>query len=61
VLILLIILNVIRLFLLERINDDDDDEGQGHGASEVSKIALFKVYLLHHLQWELADDHQFLN
>jgi len=25
-------------------------QGQGHGASEVPKIALFKVYLLCHLQ-----------
>jgi len=29
----------------------------GHGVSEVPKIAVFKVYLLHHLQWELANDH----
>jgi len=32
-------------------------EGQGHGASEVPIIALFKVYLLRHLQRELASDH----
>jgi len=32
-------------------------EGQGHGASEVLKIALFQVYFLHHLQCELASDH----
>ena len=31
-------------------------QGQGHGASEVLKIALFKVYL-RHLQRELANDH----
>jgi len=31
-------------------------QGQGHWASELPKIALFKVYLLH-LQWELANDH----
>jgi len=30
-------------------------QGQGHGASELQKIALFKVYL-RHLQWELAND-----
>jgi len=36
-------------------------QGQGHRASEVPKIALFKVYLLCHLQRELANDHQFLN
>jgi len=33
------------------------DQGQGHGASEVPKIALFKLYLLRHLQRELANDH----
>jgi len=32
-------------------------QGQGHGASEVLKIALFQVYLLRHLQRELANDH----
>jgi len=32
-------------------------QGQGHGACEVPKIALFKVYLFHHLQRELANDH----
>jgi len=36
--------------------DPTQDEGQGHGASEVPKIALFKVYLLRHLRWELAND-----
>jgi len=35
-------------------------QGQGHGASEVPKIALFSVYL-RHLQWELANDHGLLN
>jgi len=33
------------------------DPIQGHGASEVLKIALFQVYLLRQLQWELANDH----
>ena len=32
-------------------------QGQGHGASEVPNIAFFKVYLLRHLQRELANDH----
>jgi len=41
--------------------DPIQGQGQGHGASEVLKIALFKVYLLRHLQWELANDHRFLN
>jgi len=36
-------------------------QDQGYGACEVLKIALFKVYLLCHLQWDLADDHRFLN
>jgi len=35
----------------------DPIQGQGHGASEVPKIALFKLCLLHHLQRELANDH----
>jgi len=41
----------------------DPIQGQdhGHGASEVPKIALFNVYLLRHLQWELTNDHRFLN
>jgi len=34
-----------------------EGQGQGHGASEVPKIALFKVCLLRHLQRELANDH----
>ena len=29
-------------------------QGQGRGASQVPKIALFKLYILRHLQWELA-------
>ena len=35
----------------------DPIQGQGRGASEVEKIALFQVHLLRHLQWELASDH----
>jgi len=37
--------------------DPIQDQGQGRRASEVPKIALFYVYLLRHLQWELANDH----
>ena len=37
--------------------DPIQDQGQGHGASEVPKIALFKLCLLRHLQTELANDH----
>jgi len=32
-------------------------QDQGHGASEIPKIALFKLYRLCHLQRELANDH----
>jgi len=39
----------------------DPIQGQGHGAPEVPKIALFYVYLLRHLQRQLANDHWFLN
>jgi len=35
----------------------DPIQGQGHGASEVPKVALFYICLLRHLQWELANDH----
>jgi len=37
--------------------DPIQGQGQGHGASKVPKIALFKVYLLSQLQRELANDH----
>jgi len=37
--------------------DSFQGRGQGHRASEVPKIALFQVYLLHHLQCQLAYDH----
>jgi len=37
--------------------DPIQDQGQGRRASEFPKIALFYVYLLRHLQWELANDH----
>jgi len=37
------------------------DPIQGQGASKVQKIALFKVYLLCHLQLEVANYHRFLN
>ena len=32
-------------------------QGEGHGASEVLKITHFQLYVLRHLQWELANDH----
>jgi len=36
--------------------DTIQGQGQGHGASEFPKIALFPLYVLRHLQWELAND-----
>jgi len=37
--------------------DPIQGQGQGHGAFEVPKIALFQLYLLRHLQWEMESDH----
>ena len=37
--------------------DPIQGQGQGHGDSEILKIALFKLCLLLPLQWELANDH----
>jgi len=34
---------------------------QGHEPLKVANSAIFKSYLLHHLQLELATDHRFLN
>jgi len=39
---------------------DDPIQGQGHEPFKVLNLAVFKSYLLHHLQWELATDHGFL-
>jgi len=36
--------------------DPIQGQDQGHGAFEFPKIALFQVYLLRHLQSELAND-----
>ena len=36
-------------------------QGQGHEPLKVENLAIFKGYLLPHLQWELANDHIFLN
>jgi len=36
-------------------------QGQGHEPLKVGKSAIFKGYLLPHLQWRLANDHGFLN
>ena len=34
---------------------------QGYGPFKLGNPAIFKRYLLHHLQWKLATDHLFLN
>ena len=39
----------------------DPIHGQGHERLKVGNPAIFKSYLLRHLQWELATDHGFLN
>ena len=36
-------------------------QGQGHEPLKVRNLAIFKGYLLPHLQWGLANDHGFLN
>jgi len=36
-------------------------QGQGHMPFNVGYRAILNSYLLHHLQWELATDHGFLN
>jgi len=35
----------------------DPIQGQGHELFKVGNSAIFKSYLFHHLQWELATDH----
>jgi len=36
-------------------------QGQGQEPFKVGNPAIFKSYLLRHLQWQLATDHGFLN
>ena len=36
-------------------------QGQGHEPLKIWIPSIFKTYLLRHLQWELVNDHQFLN
>jgi len=38
----------------------DPIQGQGHEPFRVANLAIFKSYLLRHLQWELATDYGFL-
>jgi len=35
----------------------DQIQGEGHESFRVGNAAIFKSYLLRHLQWELATDH----
>jgi len=39
--------------------DPIQGQGQGHEPFKVGYPAVFKSYLLRHLQWELATDHGF--
>jgi len=39
--------------------DPIQGQGQGHIYSKVRISSIFKLYLLHHLQWQLANDHWF--
>jgi len=39
----------------------DPIQGQGHESFKFGNPAIFKSYLLCHLQWELATDHWFVN
>ena len=39
----------------------DPIQGQGHESFKVGNAAIFRRYLLRHLQWELATNHGFLN
>jgi len=39
----------------------DPIQGKGYKALKVGNPFIFKTYFLHHLQWELAADHRFLN
>ena len=40
--------------------DPIQGQGQGHEPFKVGNPAVFKSYLLRHLQWELATDYGFL-
>ena len=39
----------------------DPIQGQCHEPFNVWNQAIFKSYLLRHVQWDLAADHRFLN
>ena len=39
----------------------DPFQGQGHESLKVRISSIFKICLLRHLQWEMANDHLYLN
>jgi len=39
----------------------DPIQGQRHEPFKVGNSAIFKSYILRHLQWQLATDRRFLN
>jgi len=41
--------------------DPIQDHGQGRKPLKVGNLAIFKRYLLPHLQWGLTNNHGFLN
>jgi len=41
--------------------DQIQGQGQGHEPFKFENPAIFRRYLLHHLQWKRATDHTFLN
>jgi len=41
--------------------DPIQGQGQSHEPSKFGNPAIYKSYLLRHLQWQLATDHVFLN
>jgi len=48
------------------MSDDDSMQynpiqGQGHEPLKVRNPSVFNSYHLHHLQWEQAADHRYLN
>jgi len=43
------------------IQGQGEGQGEGHEPFRVGNLAVFRSYLLCHLQWELATDHGFLN
>jgi len=38
-------------------DDPVQRQGSGHEPFKVDNLAIFRSYLLRHLQWELATDH----